>query len=182
MRPLYGRDRPCKSTTPDIKNIYVETYVKYSRSELPRNKTRLFNFPKSFFNKLQLTSKPSFSQQMTIDKGSIFYTQTLSCTFGNSIEFDNSNFQNMAVQDLFVLIEFWDDTYVLMGLLNGAAMTSHDVNEKHVTSVTFEAKETSLAHYVTDLVDGKIIIFDNYNAVYQDDNNQIFNDDNNIIF
>lgn len=182
MKELSSRLRPCKGEVPDVKNIYIEPFVKYSRSEIIKNKVRLFDFPKTFFNKLELTSKPSFNQSMSIDKGSVSYTQTLSATFGHSTEFDNWNFQKMAQQDLFVLVEFYNKSFVLMGLLNGAAMTKHDLNEKHLTSVTFEAKETCLAHYVTDIIGTKLVLVDEYNYVFQDNNNNIFNDNNNQIF
>lgn len=177
---INGRDKVCKDSITGVKRVYIAPYTKLLRSQYTYNGVRLTNFPLTYFYKFDFNTQASFTQSLEIKEGNTFYNQSLSLTFNKASEYDNLNFQKLTKKDFRIILEMKNGDFLLMGFLNGVTADKLETSESRQYQISFKGIEEDLSPYVTTLIGTDLILYNNYNLLFQNGDRQIFQDNTNI--
>tara|TARA_R110002012_G_scaffold197522_2_gene366095 strand:+ start:20269 stop:20808 length:540 start_codon:yes stop_codon:yes gene_type:complete len=122
-----GRALPCKDSLGGIKQIWAANFVDglwaaVSSGEIANATSSSATI---FKNYDMHKNTGSFTQTVnaSIENGTIFYTQVVSCVFSNEVAADISNFQAMTKGRLALVVQDVNDKLFIMGHTRGAELS-----------------------------------------------------------
>lgn len=126
---IAGRALPCRDSLGGIKEIWVapfaligvpQTFDPVSSGEIADSTAAMV-----FKNYDMHKNSGSFTQTVnsSVENGTIFYTQVVSCVFSNEIAGDIGNFQDLTKGRVFIIVQDVNDNLFLMGHTRGCELT-----------------------------------------------------------
>ena len=120
-----GRALPCKDALGGIKQIWVADWADnlwsaVSSGTIPDSVAALV-----LKNYDMHKNTGSFTQTVnaSVENGTIFYTQVVSCVFSKEVAADISNFQDLIKGRLAIVVQDVNDNYFVMGHTRGVELT-----------------------------------------------------------
>jgi len=124
-----GRALPCKDSLGGIKEIWiapfaltgvVQTFDAVSAGEIADSTAAMV-----FKNYDMHKNTGSFTQTVnaSVENGTIFYTQVVSCVFSREIAADISNFQLLTKGRVFIVVQDVNNNLFVMGHTRGCELT-----------------------------------------------------------
>jgi hypothetical protein len=124
-----GRALPCKDSLGGIKEIWiapfaltgvVQTFDAVSAGEIADSTAAM-----TFKNYDMHKNTGSFTQTVnaSVENGTIFYTQVVSCVFSREIAADISNFQDLTKGRVFIVVQDVNNNLFVMGHTRGCELT-----------------------------------------------------------
>ena len=124
-----GRALPCKDSLGGIKEIWiapfalagvVQTFDAVSAGSIADSTAAM-----TFKNYDMHKNTGSFTQTVnaSIENGTIFYTQVVSCVFSNEVAADISNFQDLTKGRVFIVVQDVNNNLFVMGHTRGCELT-----------------------------------------------------------
>ena len=162
---LQGFGKRCKTNIGGIKIIYLFPFVKYSRSQIVRDRLELITFPTTTIYAFEGVNL-SFSDSQSTEDGGKFFTETLTADF-IGLEL-NTPLAKLVPQDYRIIIKDRNDRFRLLGAYNGMqtdlnSTTGSSNAEFSGYSLNYEGKEREQALFIDDLEDaGFVISLDNF--------------------
>jgi len=126
---ITGRALPCKESLGGIKQIWiapyavagvVSTFAPVSAGAISDSTTGM-----TFKNYDMHKNTGSFTQTVnaSVENGTIFYTQVVSCVFSKEIAADISNFQDLTKGRVYIIVQDVNDNLFAMGHTRGCELT-----------------------------------------------------------
>lgn len=124
-----GRALPCKESLGGIKQIWIapfallgvpQTFDAVSAGSIADSTAGM-----TFKNYDMHKNTGSFTQTVnaSVENGTIFYTQVVSCVFSREIAADISNFQDLTKGRVFIVVQDVNDNLFVMGHTRGCELT-----------------------------------------------------------
>lgn len=177
-----GRTEPCRDNIGGIKNVYLFKY--FETNSIVRTGQLVISFPSSEIY-LFYQMGASFNETISNDENGEVFEQSLNFRLNKQDVLTTNKLNTVHQIDLRFIVEFYDGSFRIGGLYNGAKITAMDINsggsksEGNGYNVTITGRELISAPYIDNLevITGGV---DNY--IFMDGNNFIFMDGNNFIF
>jgi len=120
-----GRVLPCKDSLGGIKQIWVAAWVDALWTVVTAGSIANTIPATTFKNYDMHKNTGSFTQTVnaSIENGTIFYTQVVSCVFSNEIAADIANFQDLTKGRLALVVQDVNDNFFVMGNTRGVELT-----------------------------------------------------------
>ena len=117
-----GYPLQCKDSVSGIKNVYLFSWAKYSRSQIIVSSNELLQFPASSIYNFKALKTSSLTETMENGANGNAYNQTLNLTFSKiGATFD---FEQLRKCLLRAIVEDNNGVFTLLGLYNGLEVTS----------------------------------------------------------
>tara|TARA_R110000737_G_scaffold159787_1_gene187569 strand:+ start:146 stop:685 length:540 start_codon:yes stop_codon:yes gene_type:complete len=122
-----GRALPCKDSLGGIKQIWVAAWLDGLWTAVTAGEIANATSASAtvFKNYDMHKNTGSFTQTVnaSVENGTIFYTQVVSCVFSNEIAADISNFQDLTKGRLALVVQDVNDNLFVMGNTRGVELT-----------------------------------------------------------
>tara|TARA_R110000782_G_scaffold239254_6_gene325637 strand:+ start:2329 stop:2871 length:543 start_codon:yes stop_codon:yes gene_type:complete len=122
-----GRALPCKDSLGGIKQIWVAAFVDPTWAAVSSGEIAdaVTSSATVFKNYDMHKNTGSFTQTVnaSVENGTIFYTQVVSCVFSNEVAADISDFQNLTKGRLAICVQDVNDNVFIMGHTRGVELT-----------------------------------------------------------
>lgn len=178
-----GRNRACKNSVSGYDTIYLFPWIKYSRSKIIVDGSKLITFPTTTIHAFSVYNA-TFTEPQTEDNGGKFYTQDI--TFGlPKIEL-NPEFLKLLNNDYRAIVKDRNGLHRIVGLYNGLISelnqtTGDTKNSFNGYNIQMTGVEILGSFFIDDLEDAGFKT-DPTNYIFQNDDNYIYQNNNNYIF
>ena len=124
-----GRALPCKDSLGGIKQIWIAPYavggVVSTYDAVSAGSIADMSAAVTFKNYDMHKNTGSFTQTVnaSVENGTIFYTQVVSCVFSNEIAADIGDFQDLTKGRMFIVVQDVNNNLFVMGHTRGCELT-----------------------------------------------------------
>lgn len=122
---ITGRALPCKDSLGGIKQIWIAPFADSTYDVVSAGSIADMVGAIVFKNYDMHKNTGSFTQSVnaSIENGTIFYTQVVSCVFSQEVAADISNFQDLTKGRVYIIVQDVNDNLFAMGHTRGCELT-----------------------------------------------------------
>ena len=120
-----GRALPCKDSLGGIKEIWIAPFTGSMFDAVSAGAIADTTAATTFKNYDMHKNTGSLTQTVnaSVENGTIFYTQVVSCVFSNEVAADISNFQDLTKGRVSIVVQDVNDNLFVMGHTRGVELT-----------------------------------------------------------